>query len=184
MTPILHALAEWDGWALQESHALRWEPLTALFVVASAWWVKWPLFVAVGAWTDAHGRRRIPDAAVCAAMSAAGAAAVVGVLKDAFDRLRPALADPAVTALVATPDSPSFPSGHSATAFAAATAVGAFAPRLRLPLLALAALVALSRVYLGVHYWLDVLVGATLGVAVGLAAAALVRRARAARRAP
>src|SRR3712207_2845741 len=43
MASIVHALAEWDGWALQESHALRWEPLTALFVVASAWWVKWPL---------------------------------------------------------------------------------------------------------------------------------------------
>ena len=184
MSSLVHTLAQWDGWALQESHALRWQPLTALFVVASAWWVKWPLFIAVGACTDAHCRRRIPDAAVSAAMSAAAAAAVVGILKDAFDRLRPALADPAITALVATPDSPSFPSVHSATAFAAATAVGPFAPRLRWPLLALAAIVALSRVYLGVHYWLDVLVGATLGVVVGLAAAALVRRARAARRAP
>jgi undecaprenyl-diphosphatase len=42
-------------------------------------------------------------------------------------------------------------------------------PRLRLPAFGLAALVALSRVYLGVHYWLDIAAGAALGVLIGLA---------------
>ena len=56
--------------------------------------------------------------------------------------------------------------------------VGAAYPRVRLPLLGLAALVALSRVYLGMHYWSDVLAGSLLGVAIGLAAVWLVRRVR------
>ena len=63
------------------------------------------------------------------------------------------------------------PSGHAATAFAAAVAVGVIYPRLRWPLVCVAGLVALSRVYLGVHYWLDVVVGCALGTAVGLGVA-------------
>ena len=85
------------------------------------------------------------------------------------DRARPPVADPGLDPVGAIPASASFPSGHSATAFATAVAVGLVYPRLRLPLLALAALVALSRVYLGMHYSTDVLAGTALGVAVGLA---------------
>ena len=51
------------------------------------------------------------------------------------------------------------------TAFAVAGGVALLAPRLRWPVLGLAAVIAFSRVYLGVHFWLDVLVGAALGVA-------------------
>ena len=65
-----------------------------------------------------------------------------------------------VDPLVALPHSASFPSGHAATAFAAAVAVGALAPRLRPLLVAVAALVAISRVYLGVHFPSDVIWGA------------------------
>ena len=71
----------------------------------------------------------------------------------------------------------SFPSGHAVTAFAMAVGLGALAPKLRWPLLALAALVAASRVMIGAHYLSDVLAGAGLG----FAAAVLVRRAFAAR---
>lgn len=55
------------------------------------------------------------------------------------------------------------------TAFAAAAAVAVLAPRIRWPVLALAALIGFSRVYLGVHFWLDVLVGSVLGLVIGVA---------------
>ena len=92
----------------------------------------------------------------------------VDLVKHAVDRARPPLADPTLTPLVATPDSPSFPSGHTSTTFAAAAAIGLLHPRLRWPLYAVAAIVGVSRVYLGVHYTLDVLAGAVLGIVVGL----------------
>jgi undecaprenyl-diphosphatase len=69
------------------------------------------------------------------------------------------------------PRSSSFPSGHTASAFAFAYGAGRAEPRVLLPLLALAAAVGYSRVHTGVHYPTDVLAGA----GIGLAAARLVR---------
>jgi undecaprenyl-diphosphatase len=69
------------------------------------------------------------------------------------------------------------PSGHATTAFAAAVALGLCCPRLRLPALALAGGVALSRVYLGVHYAADVLAGAALGAGIAGLLVAAARRA-------
>jgi undecaprenyl-diphosphatase len=176
LPPIFHELASWDESLLQASQTIHWEPLTVLFVILSAWWVKAPLIVAAGGLADLGKCRRCPNAAVCAAVSVGIAAALVGLVKEIVDRVRPALADPSVTALVATPPSPSFPSGHTTTAFAAAVAVGALHPRLRWPLIVLAALVGLSRVYLGVHYAFDVLAGAALGTAIGLTTVWAMRR--------
>lgn len=70
----------------------------------------------------------------------------------------------------------SFPSGHSATSFACATVLAASAPRYRVAFFALAALIALSRLYNGDHYPLDVIAGATLGVATALLLLAATRR--------
>ena len=70
------------------------------------------------------------------------------------------------------------PSGHATTAFAAAVAVALLWPRLRVPMLIYAFLIAASRVVLDAHYVSDVLAGA----AVGVAGALLVRDWFAARR--
>jgi membrane-associated phospholipid phosphatase len=68
---------------------------------------------------------------------------------------------------VRMPSSRSFPSGHSAAAFAFATGVGYESPAAAAPLRALAAVVAYSRVHTGVHYPGDVLVGALIGTTLG-----------------
>jgi undecaprenyl-diphosphatase len=73
---------------------------------------------------------------------------------------------PRVETLVPRLHDHSFPSGHAATSFACAVVLASFAPRWRVPLYALAVLIAFSRLYVGVHFPLDVLGGAALGVLV------------------
>src|SRR3954451_24492076 len=79
---------------------------------------------------------------------------------------------------VKMPTSTSFPSGHSAAAFAFATGVGHVLPPAAIPLRALAALVAYSRVHTGVHYPGDVIIGALMGTVLAqVTTHALDRRA-------
>ncbi len=79
---------------------------------------------------------------------------------------------------ISVPGSFSFPSGHAASAFAFATAVGLEEPRMLLPLVPLAAAMAYSRVHLRVHYPFDVLAGAAIGTGMGLASGPVIRVAR------
>jgi len=97
------------------------------------------------------------------------AESISGLLKERIGRDRPPLNDPDPATLVELPHTSSFPSGHATVAFACATMLALAVPRLRWPLFTLAALIAFSRVYVGVHYPLDVLVGAILGVGIGFA---------------
>jgi undecaprenyl-diphosphatase len=78
--------------------------------------------------------------------------------------------------LVPAPKDHSFPSGHAATSFAAATVLTAFAPRLAPAWFVLALAIGFSRVYVGVHYPLDIVGGAALGVATALLLLAAIRR--------
>lgn len=178
MPDLYHQLVLGDRVLLEAVESLRWGPLTLMFVMLSAWWMKGVAFVAVGAAGDVRSRRQFPVATLIAAVSVGVGSLLVAALKDSVDRPRPEHSDPAIEAAVATPGSPSFPSGHTATAFAAAAVVGAIYPRLRWPLYTLAALVGVSRIYLGVHFALDVAAGAILGISIGLGLVWAARRGR------
>ena len=86
-------------------------------------------------------------------------------LKGVFSRPRPFVVNEAIVTLISKP-SPfrSFPSGHSGGSFAAMFALYKWVPKkVGIPALVLAALVALSRLYVGVHYPTDILAGCVIG---------------------
>jgi undecaprenyl-diphosphatase len=72
----------------------------------------------------------------------------------------------------------SMPSGHAATSFSGAVVLTYLLPKAAPVFFLLAIAISFSRIYVGVHYPSDVLVGAALGAAVGLAGVALVRGLR------
>jgi membrane-associated phospholipid phosphatase len=122
------------------------------------------------------GRR----AAMMGIASIAVSSAAANLIAKPLGRRRrpePDAHDLPVTRTVRVPRSTSFPSGHSAAAFAFATGVGRVLPSQAVPLRALAALVAYSRVHTGVHYPGDVVAGALMGGALAqLTTHALERR--------
>lgn len=90
------------------------------------------------------------------------------LIKHVFWRTRPCIALEAVRLLVGCVNSPSFPSNHAVNGSALATLAILYMPRLGPLALALAFLVGYSRIYVGAHYPLDVLVGSVLGILVAL----------------
>lgn len=123
----------------------------------------------------ARGRQ----AAVAGLSSVAVASAAVNLLiKPLGRRDRPDQNDVPLARRAPMPASTSFPSGHSASAFAFATGVGSVLPREAVPIRALAALVAYSRVHTGVHYPADAVAGGLLGTALARATVLVLARRR------
>lgn len=115
----------------------------------------------VGAIVDRRRRRQ------WAVTGVLGPAAIVFnyAIKLIVRRERPVLDK--LPPLGGAPSSLSFPSAHATASFACAVAMSRVAPELKAPLFGIAALMAVTRPYLGMHYPSDVVAGAALGTAVG-----------------
>src|SRR5262245_10894003 len=120
-----------------------------------------------------RGRRAAGHGVIALAIAAAvanGPAKLLVRRRRPFHRSQPAL--------IHMPRSTSFPSGHSAAAFAFAAAASAELPPLAPVLLPLAAAVAYSRVHTGVHYPSDVVAGIAIGIGAGAVARGLAASVR------
>lgn len=87
------------------------------------------------------------------------------ILKPVFNRPRPYQVDTSIVVIEGKPDTQAFPSGHAAMAVAGAIAGARLIPYSAWFWWPLAAIVAMSRIYIGVHWPTDVIAGALLGCA-------------------
>lgn len=104
------------------------------------------------------------------------------VIKNLVGRLRPYQQNPMFQIIIPEPHGSSFPSGHSAISFCAATLHFLFrkeceyARKYWIPATVLAVLIMISRLYLYVHFPSDVLCGALLGIILGICGYKITRR--------
>lgn len=148
-------------WALPDSSRLArafWTILTNAGGAACTILAATVPFLVGGAFTEI-GRHAIA--------ALVGSHLIVQLIKRTVGRPRPSR-DVLTRALVAEPDRFSFPSGHAAAAMSIAFIYASAFPSLALPLVALAVGVGMSRVFLGVHYPGDVLIGQVIAVIAGV----------------
>jgi undecaprenyl-diphosphatase len=160
----------WERWVVHH----RWHPIDQIFVWLTrigTWGAIW-LLVALAL---ALVWRRL-SIFIAVALADLAADSLAAALKAATSIDRPPLRYVHPKALVALPSGSSFPSGHTSTSFACATVLSFFVPRAAPAFYLLALAIGFSRIYVGVHWPLDVVGGAVLGIAVGLAVTALLRR--------
>ena len=137
------------------------------------------LWLGVAAVLAVLGGRRGRRAALEGVLAIGVTSATVNLgMKPLAQRRRPDRAGHAVFAArrVPMPESDSFPSGHAASAFAFAYAVGRHLPELAVPIRLLAGGVAYSRVHIGVHYPGDVVIGSIVGAGTAATVAAACDR--------
>lgn len=149
--------------ALQTLRCPVLDALAVFFDSAGAHGEIWIAFTAI---LLAFQRTRKAGAAMALAL---GLYMIFGhfILKPLFARPRPCDIRPEMLILVARPSGWSFPSGHTASAFAAAFALWMQNRKLGVPALVLAAFIGFTRLYLYVHFPTDVLGGILLGLAAG-----------------
>jgi undecaprenyl-diphosphatase len=166
-----------DRWLMKRSFGTRSPALdrTLIAITRAAnysrlWLVVAGALAAFGGEQGRRAARRGLIAIAVAAVVANGPAKLLARRRRPCSQSRPTL--------IPMPRSTSFPSGHSAAAFAFATGACAELPALAPVLVPLAGVVAYSRVHTGVHYPSDVAAGVGIGIGSGLLAAHWPWRAR------
>ncbi len=178
MTGILTSLHTVDTWLFYLLNVTLANPVTTFVMPIIT--NDWGLRVAFGLtmigcliWGNARVRWSVLIAALV--LTAADQLSS-GVLKPLIDRPRPCHILTDINLLVGCGGGKAMPSSHAANAFAIATFFGFTFRRQLLWLLITAGLIAISRVFVGVHYPADITVGAILGLTIGLTFAFLYRK--------
>ena len=99
-----------------------------------------------------------------------------GILKNLFARIRPYEANGIMELLIEFPHDFSFPSGHSSSSFVAATSIFLYYKKSGIFALVTAFLIALSRLYLYVHYPTDVFFGSIIGIILAFVSYVLIKK--------
>src|SRR6202030_4323158 len=179
MFRLLAALDAWDQWLFRRLTRRERRVIDQRLKLLSNSANRSLLWFAIATLIVILGGRRARHAALRGVLSIAITSILVNLpLKYLARRSRPPIRRGDRPLPVSEPGSFSFPSGHSASAFAFATGVALEEPRLLVPILPLAAGVAYSRVHLRVHYPFDVLAGAAIGTAMGFGSEPLMRAVR------
>jgi len=147
LSDLIHATVRWLGTGYVQG------PVALLMILLGAIWSR--RLLRAGGWT---------------LFSFAVSGMTVNLLKLLFPRPRPWVTDPLPSiwsAYLRDSDFQSFPSAETATTFAVAVSISSWYPGLRLPLLAVAALVGVARVLVGGHHPSDAIAGGIVGVLVG-----------------
>ncbi|MGH8287261.1 MAG: phosphatase PAP2 family protein [Steroidobacteraceae bacterium] len=147
-------------------------PLRATFKVASRLGDGIVWYALMLALPLLYGGDAVRPALVMALIGVAGVT-IYKLLKRTFVRERPFITHAGISLETTPLDRYSFPSGHTLHAVAFTWQAVAHFPELAWVLVPLAALIATSRVVLGLHYPSDVLVGAVIGAALGAIGVAL-----------
>jgi undecaprenyl-diphosphatase len=167
---LLSLVARGDGALFDFICARRSGRMNRMMILAtkSGDGLTYPIIAATGVVLAGNG-----GLALVGAAATAGLASLAGYcVKRLIARPRPTHAAAHRVALVAPPDAWSFPSAHTATAIALAVALGlSMGPAICCAALTWALLVGVSRVYVGAHYPLDVVMGAALGAVIAFGCA-------------
>ncbi|TMC97894.1 MAG: phosphatase PAP2 family protein [Chloroflexi bacterium] len=132
-------------------------------------------WVAAGVGVAWLGGQRGRRAGIATALASLGTTYLVQrMVKPIFRRRRPFVSREVMVVGIRTADA-SFPSGHTASSFAAATALSTFYPNAAPLVFTLATLVGASRVHLGHHFPSDVTAGAVIGIGMGTFTAWLLK---------
>lgn len=166
---ILQHLNTWDGQLLLwiQQH-LRFDVLTPIVIRITGLGNKGLIWIALSVILLFPKKTR--RAGILSLLALLGSLCITNLwLKPYVDRVRPYEVLSGLQCLIPAEADASFPSGHASAAFASAVVIYKSCKRwLGIPVLTLAFVIAVTRLYVGVHYPSDVIAGMVIGTLIAL----------------